>query len=74
MGEKELKKDLMQKNKEFREVVVLHQKYDTELEKLKSKNYLSENEKLKIRELKKKKLALKDKMYVMMTDYRKSLE
>jgi hypothetical protein len=74
MGEKELKKDLMQKNLEFREVVELHQKYDTELEKLKSKNYPSENEKLKIRELKKKKLALKDKMYVMMTDYRKSLE
>jgi len=74
MGENELKKDLMQKNKEFREVVKLHQKYDTEVEKLKSKNYLSENEKLKIRELKKKKLALKDKMYVMMTDYKKSLD
>jgi uncharacterized protein YdcH (DUF465 family) len=74
MGEKELKKDLMQKNKEFRGVVELHQKYDSELEKLKSKNYLSENEKLQIRELKKKKLALKDKMYIMMTDYKKSLE
>ena len=74
MGENELKKDLMRKNKEFREVVKLHQKYDAELEKLKSKNYLSENEKLKIRELKKKKLALKDKMYVMMTDYKKSLD
>ena len=73
MGEKELKKDLMQKNKDFREVVELHQKYDTELEKFKSKNYLSENEKLEIRELKKKKLALKDKMYVMMTEYKKSL-
>jgi len=74
MGENELKKDLMQKNTEFRKVVKLHQKYDTELEKLKGKNYLAENEKLKIRELKKKKLALKDKMYVMMTDYKKSLE
>ena len=74
MGENELKKDLMQKNKEFRDVVKQHQKYDTELEKLKSKNYLSENEKLKIRELKKKKLVLKDRMYVMMTDYKKSLE
>jgi len=37
-------------------------------------NYLSDNEKLKIRELKKKKLALKDKMYIMMTEYKKSLE
>lgn len=72
MGEKELKKALMQKNTEFKEVVELHQKYDAELEKLKSKNYLSDNEKLKIRELKKKKLALKDKMYVMMTEYKKS--
>ncbi len=74
MGEKELKKALMQKNKEFKGVVELHQKYDAELEKLKSKNYLSDNEKLKIRELKKKKLALKDKMYIMMTEYKKSLE
>ncbi|MGD8539342.1 MAG: DUF465 domain-containing protein [Candidatus Aminicenantes bacterium] len=74
MGEKELKQALMQKNKDFREVVHLHQKFDSQLEKLKSKNYLSENEKLKIRELKKKKLALKDKMYVMMTEYKKSLK
>lgn len=74
MGEKELKKALMQKNKEFKGVVELHRKHDTELEKFKSKNYLSDNEKLKIRELKKKKLALKDKMYIMMTEYKKSLE
>jgi len=74
MGEKELKQALMQKNKDFREVVNLHQKYDSQLEKLEAKNYLSENEKLKIRDLKKKKLALKDKMYVMMTEYKKSLK
>jgi uncharacterized protein YdcH (DUF465 family) len=72
MGEKELKQALMQKNKDFRDVVNLHQKYDDQLEKLESKNYLSENEKIKIRELKKKKLALKDKMYVMMTEYKRS--
>lgn len=74
MGEKELKEVLMQKNKDFREVVELHRKYDSELEKLKSKNYLLDDEKLRIRELKKKKLVLKDKMYVMMTEYKKSLE
>ncbi len=72
MGEKELKKTLMQENQEFKAVVELHQKYDDELEKLESITYLSESEKLKIRELKKKKLVLKDKMYVMMTEYRKS--
>lgn len=72
MEEKELKKILVQENKQFREVFELHQKYDNELEKLRVKSYLSEDDKLKIRELKKKKLALKDKMYVMMTEYRKS--
>lgn len=72
MGEKELKNVLMQKNSEFREIVEQHKAYDTELEKLESKNYLSEDEKLKVRELKKKKLALKDKMYVMMTEYKRS--
>jgi uncharacterized protein YdcH (DUF465 family) len=69
MGEKELKETLMKKNKEFKKVVELHQKYDTELEKLESKNYLSDDEKIKIRELKKKKLVLKDKMYLMMAKY-----
>lgn len=72
MDEKELKKLLMEDNDEFREVVDLHQKYDDELEKLEAKGYLAEDEKLRIRDLKKKKLALKDKMYVMMTEYRKS--
>ncbi len=74
MGEKELKEALMQENKDFKEVVERHQKYDTQLEKLESKNYLSDDEKLRIRELKKKKLALKDRMYAMMTEYKKSLE
>jgi len=74
MGETELKKELMQINEEFKEVVEMHQKYDKDLEKLESKEHLSEDEKLEIRELKKKKLALKDRMYVMMTEYRKSLE
>jgi hypothetical protein len=74
MGEKELKRTLMLENEEFREVVEQHQKYDDELEKLRAKHYLTEDEKLKIRELKKKKLVLKDKMYIIMTEYRKSSE
>jgi uncharacterized protein YdcH (DUF465 family) len=74
MGEKELKRTLMLENEEFREVVEQHQKYEDELEKLSTKHYLTEDEKVKIRELKKKKLVLKDKMYIMMTKYRKSSE
>lgn len=74
MGERELKEALIRKNKDFREVVERHQKYDAQLEKLESKRYLSDDEKLRIRDLKKKKLALKDRMYAMMTEYKKSQE
>ena len=50
-----------------------HQKLEKKLDKFKRKNFLAEEEKLAERELKKKKLFLKDKMYYLMAEYRKSL-
>jgi len=73
MEEKELKKLMLKKSEEFRKVHKQHQKYEKELEKFKGKSFLTEEEKLKEKELKKKKLALKDRMYFMMTEFRKSL-
>jgi hypothetical protein len=73
MEEKELKERLIKENEEFRKAYKKHQQYDKKLEKLKKKSFLSEEEKLAERQLKKKKLALKDKMYYLMTEYRKSL-
>ncbi len=73
MREEEIKALLLKKNREFREANRLHQQYEKKLEKLKSKNFLTEAEKMEEKELKKKKLALKDRMYYMMTEYNKSL-
>jgi uncharacterized protein YdcH (DUF465 family) len=73
MGEKELKEFLIKENKEFREAYDRHQKCEKELDQLKKKDFQTDQDRLKERELKKKKLALKDKMYVIMANYKKSL-
>ncbi len=73
MREKELKELMLKKNEEFKKVNKLHQQYDKKLEKLETKSFLTEEEKQEVVELKKKKLALKDKMYYLMIEYKKSL-
>ncbi len=73
MREKELKERLLKENEEFRKANRLHQQYEKKLDKLKAKNFLTEAEKQQEKEMKKKKLALKDKMYFLMTEYKKSL-
>jgi len=72
MEEKELKELLLREHKEFREVLRKHQQCEKELERLKKKSFLTEDERIEEKELKKKKLALKDRMYLLMTEYRKS--
>lgn len=74
MEEKALKELLLKESEEFSKANRLHQQYEKKLEKFKAKSYLTEEEKLEEKELKKKKLALKDKMYYLMTKYRKSLK
>jgi len=74
MEEKEIKERLLKENQEFRNAFDQHQKLEKKLAKLQSKSYLTEEEKLKEKQLKKNKLLLKDKMYYMMNEYGKSLE
>ncbi|MFQ6109465.1 MAG: hypothetical protein ACE5L7_07930 [Candidatus Aminicenantales bacterium] len=73
MEEEEIKEILLKENEEFRKAYRMHQQYEKKLEEFKKKGFLSEEEKLQEKELKKKKLALKDKMYYLMIEYRKSL-
>ena len=74
MEEKELKELLLKENEEFKKAYNKHQQHERKLEKFKKKSFLTEEEKLEEKELKKKKLALKDRMYYLMTEYRKSLQ
>ncbi len=72
MEEKEIKERLLKENREFRKAYGEHQKLEKKLASLQTKNYLTEEEKLKEKQLKKNKLLLKDKMYYMMTQFKKS--
>lgn len=69
MDEKALKEILSRENAEFRQIVEQHRKCDEELEILKGKKILTGEDEQKIKDLKKKKLVLKDKMYVIMSDF-----
>jgi len=72
--ESELREQLLKDNAEFRRLAAEHQQYDDQLEDLLSKHFLSEEEQLQEKTLKKKKLMLKDQMYSMVQKARKQLE
>lgn len=67
-----LKEELMNQNPEFRELAREHTKYEQRLSELSALAYPSDEEQLEEIMLKKKKLALKDQMYSMMSQYEKS--
>lgn len=71
MDEKALKELMLREDKDFRKLHEEHQDCEMRLEILQMKSFLSEEEKVEERELKKRKLALKDKMYLMMAEFRK---
>lgn len=73
MKEKEIKEMLLKKNNDFRKAVELHRECEKKLDDLKKKSWLSTKEEIQERELKKKKLSLKDKMYRMISEYKNSL-
>jgi uncharacterized protein YdcH (DUF465 family) len=73
MEEKKIKELLLKQNEEFRKAFDQHKKLEKKLVKFQTKNFLSEQEKVEERQLNKKKLVLKDKMYSLMTEYKRSL-
>ena len=73
MDENALKERLLEENREFRKLFEEHQKHEKKLAEFLGKTHLTDIERLEEKELKKKKLALKDKMYLLMRDFQKSL-
>ena len=73
MDEKALKELMLRENADFRRLHKEHQACEKRLENLQGKSFLTEKERLEERELKKRKLAIKDRMYLMMAEYRKTL-
>jgi uncharacterized protein len=72
--EAELRDQLLKENAEYRKLAAEHQSYDDQLEDLSSKHFLSEEEQLQEKTLKKKKLILKDQMYQMVQRIRKQMQ
>lgn len=74
IGEAELKEQLLHTNEEYRRLAAEHQSYSDQLEKLSGRSHLSDEEKIQEVMLKKKKLLLKDQMYLMLQKHRKAIE
>lgn len=61
--------ELMKSNQTFRELVQKHSNYEKRLMELASLNYPNEDEILEESTLKKKKLAVKDELSAILSDY-----
>jgi uncharacterized protein len=72
--EAELRDQLLKENEEYRRLAAEHQSYDDQLEDLSNKHFLSEEEQIQEKTLKKKKLILKDQMYQMVQRIRKQMQ
>jgi uncharacterized protein YdcH (DUF465 family) len=69
MDEQELKALLLRESADFRRTHDDHQACESALDAIRGKSYLTPAEADEERELKKKKLALKDRMYRLMSEY-----
>ena len=65
MNEVDVKDYLIENDQEFRQLAQMHQGYETQLSELRGKSYLSDQEQVEEIVLKKKKLALKDHMQIL---------
>jgi len=68
--EEELVERLMKENEEFSKIKQAHSQLAKQLEELEEKSFLSPQDEMEIRILKKKKLALKDQMEKILVKYR----
>lgn len=73
MDENVIKERMLKENADFKRLFEEHQKHEKRLAEFKGKAFLTEAERLEEKDLKKRKLALKDRMYLMMRDFQKSL-
>ena len=74
IADSEIRERLMQEDMEFQKTAAEHQTYDQRLTEMDAKHFLSDDEKVEMKTLKKKKLALKDQMYAMVQKCRRQME
>ena len=69
-----IRERLAREDQEFRNLRERHRDFEQRLEALKQKSYLNETERLEERDIKKRKLVLKDKMEAIVRRHRSGLE
>jgi hypothetical protein len=74
MKEEEIKKILLQDSEEFRRIYEEHQRCEKALNEIQSKSFLNEDDYLQEKQLKKKKLKLKDEMYRIISRFERRTE
>ncbi len=74
LKDEEIIKRLMEEDTSFRQMKLQHLEYEKQLEDYQKKTYLTPAEQQEVHRLKKMKLALKDKMYKEIANYRKREE
>jgi len=70
----EVREYLAKNDGEFRTLLEQHQEHEKELENLAKKGFLSPEEELRAAQMKKRKLALKDQMYLIAKRHQKELQ
>ena len=68
----EVKEILLRENQNFKELAQQHQSYEKRLSELSELTYPNDDEILEETALKRKKLAIKDEMYTIMSEYTNS--
>ena len=74
MKDEEVMQQLWEENEDFRQLKEEHTWFHRKVEDLDKKSFLTPAEQVQREELKKKKLALKDKMEAIITAYRRRQE
>ncbi|MCR4395338.1 MAG: DUF465 domain-containing protein [Candidatus Saccharicenans sp.] len=69
MTEEKIKELLLKDNETFRKIYQDHQECEQALSRLRAKSFLTEEDRLQEKLLKKKKLRLKDEMYRMILEF-----
>jgi len=74
MHESLIKEFLIERDPEFKKLYLRHYQYEIELNKLQNLSFRSNAEQLRFKELKKKKLTLKDRMQILIHKHKTLIE
>lgn len=70
MEDRRIREILIEKNCDFKKLFIAHQEQEEKLKQISTRDFLSNQEIMEVKSLKKEKLRLKDKMQQFIFDYK----